>query len=178
VSVSTRWVVFLAIGFRILLDFSGYSDMAIGFARMLGVRLPENFQWPYLATSVRDFWQRWHISLSLWIRDYVYIPLGGGRGGAGRRVINALVAFALCGLWHGPAWHFVAWGLYHGAGLTVSATYRAGLGRLGARLGAVLDHTPFLAWAVTFAFVMAGWLLFFYPVGQALRMLRLLVHAS
>ena len=93
-------------------------------------------------------------------------------------MVNGLVAFALCGLWHGAAWNFMVWGLYHGAGLAVSATYRAGLGRLGARLGAVLDHTPLLAWAVTFAFVMAGWLLFFYPVGQALRMLRLLVHAS
>jgi alginate O-acetyltransferase complex protein AlgI len=176
--MSTRWLVFFAIGLRILLDFSGYSDMAIGFARMLGIRLPENFDWPYLATSIRDFWQRWHISLSLWIRDYVYIPLGGSRAGAGRRVINGLVAFALCGLWHGPAWHFVAWGLYHGAGLAVSATYRAGLGRLGARLGGFLDHSAVVAWAVTFAYVMVGWLLFFYPVGQAARMLRLLLHSS
>jgi alginate O-acetyltransferase complex protein AlgI len=175
VSAGTRWAVFLAIGFRILLDFSGYSDMAIGFARMLGVRLPENFEWPYLATSIRDFWQRWHISLSLWIRDYVYIPLGGGRGGAGRRMLNGLVAFALCGLWHGPAWHFVAWGVYHGAGLAVATTYRTGLGRLGSRLGGVLDRVPLLSWAVTFAFVMTGWLLFFYPVGQAVHMLRLLL---
>jgi alginate O-acetyltransferase complex protein AlgI len=89
-----------------------------------------------------------------------------------------LVAFALCGLWHGPAWHFVAWGLYHGAGLAVSATYRAGLGRLGTRLGGFLDHNSFVAWAVTFAYVMVGWLLFFYPVGQAVRMLRLLLDSS
>jgi alginate O-acetyltransferase complex protein AlgI len=176
--MSTRWLIFFAIGFRILLDFSGYSDMAIGFARMLGIRLPENFHWPYLATSIRDFWQRWHISLSLWIRDYVYIPLGGSRVGGGRQVINGLVAFALCGLWHGPAWHFVAWGLYHGAGLAVSGTYRTGLGRLGARLGGFLDRAPLVAWALTFAFVMTGWLLFFYPVGEAAHMLRLLLEAS
>jgi alginate O-acetyltransferase complex protein AlgI len=178
VSLVTRWYVFFGIGLRILLDFSGYSDMAIGFARMLGVRLPENFAWPYLATSVRDFWQRWHISLSQWIRDYVYIPLGGGRGGVASRVTNGLVAFAVCGLWHGPAWNFVAWGLYHGAGLGISSTYRTGLGRVGARFGVVLDQAPVLSWAVTFAFVMAGWLLFFYPVSQALKMLRLLVYAD
>jgi alginate O-acetyltransferase complex protein AlgI len=177
-SVSTRWLVFLAIGFRILLDFSGYSDMAIGFARMLGVRLPENFNWPYLATSIRDFWQRWHISLSLWIRDYIYVPLGGSRQGPTRRVLNGLVAFALCGLWHGAAWHFVAWGVYHGAGLAVSSTYRVGLGRLGTALGGFLDRYAFVAWAVTFAYVMVGWLLFFYPVGQAVRMLRLLIQSS
>jgi MBOAT, membrane-bound O-acyltransferase family len=83
--LKVRWLVFLAIGLRILLDFSGYSDMAIGFARMMGIRLPENFNWPYLAGSIIDFWRRWHISLSTWIRDYVYIPLGGSRHGFVRK---------------------------------------------------------------------------------------------
>jgi alginate O-acetyltransferase complex protein AlgI len=117
-----RWFVLAAIALRILLDFSGYSDIAIGCARLLGVTLPENFNWPYAAKNLQDFWQRWHISLSSWIRDYVYIPLGGSRHGPVRRACNVLVALALCGLWHGPAWHFVVWGLYHGAGLAVCAT--------------------------------------------------------
>jgi alginate O-acetyltransferase complex protein AlgI len=174
-AMSDRWAVFLALGARILLDFSGYSDMAIGFARMMGVRLPENFDWPYLATSMQGFWQRWHISLSTWIRDYVYIPLGGSRHGPVRRAANALVAFALCGLWHGSAWHFVGWGVYHGLGLAVSATYRGALQPVGGGLGALFDRVPPLAWLLTFAYVMVGWLLFFYPVDKALRMLRLLV---
>jgi alginate O-acetyltransferase complex protein AlgI len=100
-SLRLRWEIVVAIALRILFDFSGYSDMAIGFARLMGIRLPENFNWPYLATSVGDFWRRWHISLSTWIRDYVYIPLGGSRHGPLRKAGNALVAFALCGLWHG-----------------------------------------------------------------------------
>jgi alginate O-acetyltransferase complex protein AlgI len=170
-----RWGVFLALGARILLDFSGYSDMAIGFARVMGVRLPENFAWPYLATSMQSFWQRWHISLSSWIRDYVYIPLGGSRRGPASRALNGLTAFALCGLWHGPAWHFVGWGVYHGVGLAVSATYRGALGPVGAGLGSLLDRAPLLCWALTFTYVMVGWLLFFYPVDRALRMLRLMV---
>ena len=109
-----KWLLFVAIGFRILLDFSGYSDMAIGFATMMGIRLPENFRWPYLARSPGEFWRRWHISLSSWVRDYVYIPLGGNRHGSARRGFNALVAFSLVGLWHGAGWNFVLWGVYHG----------------------------------------------------------------
>ena len=168
-----RWGVFAALAFRILMDFSGYSDIAIGFARLLGVQLPENFNWPYLAQSVQDFWQRWHISLSFWIRDYVYIPLGGSRHGVPRRVFNGLVAFGLCGLWHGPAWHFVIWGLYHGVGLVTCATYRRvpGLGDLCARAFA---KEPRLPWLLTQAHAWFGWLVFFYPVPEALHMARLL----
>jgi alginate O-acetyltransferase complex protein AlgI len=118
-----RWLLLGCIALRILFDFSGYSDIAIGCAQLLGIRLPENFNWPYAARSIQEFWQRWHISLSSWIRDYIYIPLGGGRQGWWRRAGNALIAFALCGLWHGPAWHFVLWGVYHGAGLAVCSTY-------------------------------------------------------
>src|SRR5205085_7586784 len=89
---SGRWLTFVAIGFRILWDFSGYSDMAIGFARLFGIRLPDNFNWPYLATSITEFWHRWHISLSRWIRDYIYIPIGGSRHGVVRKVFNGLFA--------------------------------------------------------------------------------------
>ncbi len=100
---------------QIYFDFSGYSDMAIGLGRMLGFRIPENFRHPYAAASIRDFWRRWHISLSTWFRDYLYVPLGGSRGGALRTGRNLLLVFLLCGLWHGASWSFVVWGLFHGA---------------------------------------------------------------
>jgi len=168
-----RWMVLAAIALRILMDFSGYSDIAIGFARMLGVRLPENFNWPYLANNIQDFWQRWHISLSSWIRDYIYIPLGGNRLGPGRKIVNGLIAFGLCGLWHGPAWNFVLWGLYHGAGLALCATYR-NVPFVGPLCLKIFEREPAAALVLTQLFVWLGWLLFFYPVPEAWRMLGLL----
>ena len=99
---------------QIYCDFAGYSNIAIGAARVLGVELTENFRQPYLAVSIRDFWRRWHISLSSWFRDYLYIPLGGSRKGRGRRMLNILIVFLASGLWHGAQWHFVLWGLLHG----------------------------------------------------------------
>ena len=172
-SLVSRWGVFAAIAFRILMDFSGYSDIAIGCAQLLGVRLPENFNWPYLARNLQDFWQRWHISLSTWIRDYVYIPLGGSRHGFARRTFNGFIAFALCGLWHGPAWHFVLWGLYHGAGLAMCATYRRVPG-LSLLFDKVFAKEPAAAWLLTQAYAWFGWLVFFYPMSTALHMARLL----
>lgn len=168
-----RWIIVLSIALRILMDFSGYSDIAIGFARMLGVQLPENFNWPYLARNIQDFWQRWHISLSSWIRDYIYIPLGGNRLGPVRRIVNGLIAFALCGLWHGPAWNFVVWGLYHGVGLAVCATYEK-LPGAGPALQRLFGKEPLAAWLITQLYVCLGWLIFFYPVPEAWRMARLL----
>lgn len=103
-----------AFAYQIYCDFSGYSDIAVGAARILGFRLMENFDAPYAATSTGEFWRRWHISLSTWFRDYVYVPLGGGRSGPWRRTRNLLVTFALSGLWHGAAWNFVIWGLLNG----------------------------------------------------------------
>ncbi|OYU72827.1 MAG: membrane-bound O-acyltransferase family protein, partial [Alphaproteobacteria bacterium PA3] len=164
------WLFLAALAARILLDFSGYTDIALGFSQMLGLRLPENFNYPYAATGLRDFWARWHISLSSWIRDYVYIPLGGNRHGPVRRFLNLVLAFALCGLWHGAAGHFILWGLWHGGGLVVQGTYRSALGPLGAKLGATFDRVPLLSWATTLLFVAFGWLLFFYPVAQAWSM--------
>lgn len=168
-----RWLLLAAIALRILMDFSGYSDIAIGFARMVGVQLPENFNWPYAARNLQDFWQRWHISLSSWIRDYIYIPLGGSRHGTARRILNGLIAFALCGLWHGAAWNFVAWGLYHGIGLATCATYRQlpGFGRL---IGRLFDKEPMAGLALTQGYAWLGWLLFFYPLPEAWRMACLL----
>lgn len=174
-TAAERWIFLAALAFRILADFSGYSDIAIGLARLFGIRLPENFNWPYVATDLQDFWQRWHISLSTWIRDYIYIPLGGNRYGVVRRGVNAFIAMALCGLWHGPAWNFVAWGVYHGLGLVLSNSYATLLGRFGRGLEALLQRRVLLRWAITTVFVWFGWLLFFYPVGQAVRMAGLLV---
>ncbi len=173
-ALSQRWLVFAAIGLRILWDFSGYSDMAIGFALMLGVRLPVNFNWPYLAGSITEFWRRWHISLSEWIRDYVYIPIGGGRHGVPRKVVNGLLAFTICGLWHGAAWNFLFWGVYHGIGLAASSSYRKVGGRPGQALAAWFDRNRIAAWALTMFYVHVGWLFFFYPVATAAQMLRLL----
>ncbi|MBR4251600.1 MAG: MBOAT family protein [Kiritimatiellae bacterium] len=111
---SLAWGGLLAYSLQIYYDFSGYSDMAIGMGRMLGFDFRENFLHPYAATSVRDFWRRWHISLSTWFRDYLYIPLGGSRRGLPRTLLNSLAVFALCGLWHGASAMFVLWGLWHG----------------------------------------------------------------
>ncbi|XHR26881.1 MAG: MBOAT family O-acyltransferase [Chthoniobacteraceae bacterium] len=164
-----RWLIFAGIGMRILLDFSGYSDIAIGIARMMGVRLPPNFNWPYLARNISDFWRRWHISLSSWIRDYIYIPLGGNRHGEARKTLNGILAFALCGLWHGAAWNFVLWGLFHGLGLVVCNAYPK-IPFLGRGLQTIFRWVPPLGWALTLLYVWLGWLTFFYPVQTAWKM--------
>jgi alginate O-acetyltransferase complex protein AlgI len=148
---------------RILFDFSGYSDIAIGLARMVGISLPPNFRFPYIAANISEFWQRWHISLSLWIRDYVYIPIGGGRQGVLRKAANLSLTMFLCGLWHGPAWHFGFWGLYHGVGLATHGLWeRSGAGRWCA----ALPGSRWLGMIVTDLFVCYGWLLFFYPLDR------------
>lgn len=174
--IGDRWLMFLAIGFRILLDFSGYSDMAIGFARMMGVRLPENFNWPYIATSPIEFWRRWHITLSTWIRDYIYIPLGGGRVPVLRRIFNALVAFALCGLWHGAGWNFAVWGIYHGIGVALTTVLFIYCGERFSRTSALIRYpVAAIGWAATMIFVFVGWLPFFYPLGRSMEMLASLL---
>lgn len=169
-----RWFVVLCVGLRILLDFSGYTDMAVGFARMHGIRLPENFNWPYVARNISEFWRRWHMSLSRWIRDYIYIPLGGNRRGALRAAANGLVTFALCGLWHGAGFNFLVWGVYHGVGLAVAGSYRR-LGWVGRVSGRMFDSAPIVGWFWTMLFVFMGWLFFFYPVPTALHMMRFLL---
>jgi alginate O-acetyltransferase complex protein AlgI len=124
--------------------------MAIGSALIFGLILPENFRRPYLATDIRDFWRRWHISLSNFLRDYLYIPLGGSRNGLWRYLLATMITMGLCGLWHGAGWMFVAWGLWHGVGLAVCHAWQ--------RLGRPM---PKLAgWAVTMLFVLVGWVVF------------------
>jgi alginate O-acetyltransferase complex protein AlgI len=143
---------------QIYCDFSGYTDMAIGAALVLGVKLPENFQRPYAAVSITEFWRRWHITLSRWLRDYIYIPLGGNRNGYARQMLNLLLTMAIGGLWHGANWTFVLWGVAHGAGLAFVRT----LHRF--RLLQHLSRIPRpLAILVTFHFVTALWILFRAP---------------
>ncbi len=150
-SPAIAWLGVTAYAFQIYFDFSGYSDMAIGLGWMFGFHFLENFRHPYAARSVRDFWRRWHISLSTWFRDYVYVSLGGSRGGTLRTYRNLVVVFLLCGLWHGASWNFVLWGGLHGGFLVVE--------RVG--LGAWLERLPALfARAYTLFVVWIGWVLF------------------
>lgn len=114
VSVLSAWLGAFAYMFQIYFDFSGYSDMAVGLGKMFGFEFCMNFNYPYIAKSITEFWRRWHISLSSWFRDYVYIPLGGNRVSKSRHIFNLMVVWFLTGLWHGAAWNFVAWGLYYG----------------------------------------------------------------
>jgi len=157
------WIAALAYSVKIYFDFTGYSDIAIGLAELLGFRIVENFDRPYWARNISNFWQRWHISLSSWIRDYLFIPLGGSRRKLGRVLLNLTVVMAIAGLWHGASWHFVVWGLFQGAGLAIHRAYglvvpRAILARLGS---SVALH--YVSVAATFVFVMLGWVLFASP---------------
>ena len=113
-STAGAWLALLAYTFQIYFDFSGYSDMAIGLGRIMGFHFPENFNRPYSAKSFTDFWRRWHMTLSFWMRDYLYIGLGGNRNGVGRTYANLLTVFVISGFWHGASWNFLIWGLYHG----------------------------------------------------------------
>jgi alginate O-acetyltransferase complex protein AlgI len=163
----------LAYAGQIYGDFSGYSDIAIGSARLLGFSLPANFRHPYLASSISDFWRRWHMTLSRWLRDYLYIPLGGNRLGHTRTYLNLMITMALGGLWHGAAWNFVAWGIWHGMALSVDRAFfkngtsrgdrtpsllRRGLLRRG-----LLRRGLLRQWAgvsTTFLIVLVGWVMF------------------
>ena len=144
-----------AIPLQIYFDFSGYSDMAIGLCRMFGFNLKENFNYPYVAKSIQDFWRRWHISLSSWFRDYLYIPLGGNRLGTSRTVVNLFIVFFLCGLWHGASWNFIAWGIFHGVLLSIERI--AVIDSLMKKLPGLITH------AYTLLMVMFGWVLFRSP---------------
>jgi alginate O-acetyltransferase complex protein AlgI len=148
---TAAWLGVWSYTLQIYFDFCGYSNMAIGLAFLLGFTFPKNFDYPYIAQSITDFWRRWHMSLSSWFRDYVYIPLGGNRGGQLKTVRNLLIVFFLTGLWHGAAWRFIVWGLYHGAFLMLE---RFGLGRLLERTWRPLRHI------YAMLVVMVGWVFF------------------
>ncbi|HEY0789792.1 MAG TPA: MBOAT family O-acyltransferase [Chthoniobacterales bacterium] len=147
----TAWMGVLCFSIQIYFDFSGYSDMAIGLSRMLGFRLSENFCNPYVAENFTDFWRRWHISLSTWIRDYLYIPLGGNQRSPARTYLNLCLCFLLSGLWHGAAWNFIIWGAFHGLMLIADRLFWKGLQRQLPRL---------LNVAITFFLVMMSWVIF------------------
>ncbi|HEY1758232.1 MAG TPA: MBOAT family O-acyltransferase [Bryobacteraceae bacterium] len=168
------WSGTIAFGIQIYFDFSGYTDMAIGMAKLLGFHFPVNFRRPYLASSITDFWHRWHMSLSRWLRDYLYIPLGGNRGGAVKTYRNLMLTMLLGGLWHGASWNFVVWGGYHGALLSVERMFR-GRGAEESRWGWLY---PIKA-AVTFALVMGGWVFFRAPTfHESLYVLGQMVSGS
>jgi alginate O-acetyltransferase complex protein AlgI len=150
-SAGHAWLGIACYTLQIYFDFSGYSDMAIGLGAMFGFRFPENFRHPYVADTVQEFWRRWHVSLSSWFRDYLYVPLGGNRISPARTYVNLLVVFFLCGLWHGASWSFVVWGLFHGAFLVLE---RAGLASWIRRVPAPLRHAYLLL------VVMVGWVFF------------------
>lgn len=150
-TVFAAWMGIIFYTFQIYFDFSGYSDMAIGLGRLFGFSFPENFNYPYTAVSITDFWRRWHITLTTWFREYIYIPLGGNRRGVARTILNTFVVWLLTGLWHGASWNFILWGLYY---FVLSAIERLGLLR-------VLDRLPTaLRRIYTLFFVAIGWLLF------------------
>ncbi len=165
-TMAAAWLGLLCYGLQIYFDFSGYSDMAIGLGKMFGFDFLENFRYPYIAQSITEFWRRWHISLSSWFRDYVYVPLGGNRQGTMRTYVNLLIVFVLCGIWHGANWTFLFWGLYHGVFLILE---RLGLGALIAWLPRPIRHGYLLL------SVGLGWVLFrATDVGQVQGMFRAL----
>ena len=149
-SAAGAWLAALGYAFQLYYDFSGYSDMAVGLGLMFGLRIPQNFDSPYRATGIADFWRRWHISLSRWLRDYLYIPLGGNRKGEARTYVNLIVTMLLGGLWHGANWTFVVWGAYHGTLLA--------LGRVAGPAFAAVPEV--LKRAGTFLLVLFGWVIF------------------
>ena len=150
-SALTLWLAILAFSLQIYFDFSGYTDMAIGIGRMLGFTFPENYNYPYAADTVSEFWRRWHMSLTTWFRDYVYIPLGGSRKGAIRTIINILIVWALTGIWHGAEWNFMFWGLYFGILLIIEKFILRGFLQ---KLPSILRHIYVCVIA------MIGWVIF------------------
>jgi alginate O-acetyltransferase complex protein AlgI len=157
----TAWFAVVSYALQIYFDFSGYSDMAIGSSRIMGFQIEDNFNYPYLSKNIGEFWRRWHITLSQWIRDYVYIPLGGGRRGSIRIYLNLMIAMLLCGLWHGAAWTFVLWGGYHGVALCF---HRAFKNRLKPGEQATDSSvSSIVKWLLTFFVVTIGWVFFRSP---------------
>lgn len=165
-STLTAWVGAIAYAFQIYFDFGGYSDMAIGLGKMFGFEFLPNFNYPYIAKSITDFWRRWHISLSTWFREYVYIPLGGNRCTPSRHILNLLIVWMLTGLWHGAQWNFMFWGLYYGVILILEKYL---WGSKIEKLPAAVQHI------YAFVLVLFGWVFFFSPTlgyaGQYLKVM-------
>lgn len=164
--MGSLWIALLAYALKIYLDFSGYSDIAIGSARLFGIEVPENFNFPYLRPNIALFWRNWHISLTSWITDYVFIPLGGSRVAFPRILLNLILAMAVSGIWHGAAWHFLFWGLAHGLMLAIHRFWRD---KLRPKIS-LLDHFPkvyyVLCTLLTFSLVTLSWGLFILPLDR------------
>lgn len=166
------WVAVYAFAVKIYFDFSGYTDIAVGSAKILGVQVPENFNRPYLQQNISAFWNNWHMSLSSWIKDYLYIPLGGNRGTLLFTLRNLIIAMTLCGLWHGAAWNFAVWGLYHGLGMSLYRVYR----KKGGQFITTIERLPaplikVVSIAITFHFVCIGWVFFATDLNTAFQFL-------
>lgn len=163
-SVLLYWIGILAYTFQIYFDFSGYSDMAIGLARVFGLSFDENFNYPYIAKSITEFWRRWHITLGAWFRDYVYIPLGGNRGSVKKHLRNLLIVWALTGLWHGASWNFMLWGIYFSLVLILEKYY----------ILKKLEKLPsFARHMYTMGVVMVSWVIFYFEdLSKVLQYLR------
>ncbi|MFC5704402.1 MBOAT family O-acyltransferase [Cohnella faecalis] len=153
-SSSTVWLAVIAYAIQIYCDFSGYSDMAIGSAKMLGFDIPKNFNLPYLSRNVTEFWRRWHISLSSWLREYLYFSLGGNRKGKAMTYINLIIVMVLGGLWHGASWNFVIWGMLHGIGLVVHKLF------MKIKFERSYIAYSFFSWLITFLFICITWVFF------------------
>lgn len=166
-SVLMAWLGCISYAFQIYFDFSGYSDMAIGLGRMFGFEFKKNFDYPYISKSITEFWRRWHISLSSWFREYVYIPLGGNQCSISKNIVNLLIVWALTGMWHGAAWNFIVWGIYYGVILIMEKYV----------WGAVVDSLPKVVRRIyTMVLILIGWVFFFSPsLGYALRYLFAMV---
>lgn len=154
---SVCWLSIFCYSLQIYLDFSAYSDMAIGLAKVMGFNFPENFNYPYCAKSINDFWKRWHISLTSWMREYLYIPLGGNRRGSFRNFLNLWIVFLLSGVWHGANWTFIIWGAYHGFFLTIEKT------QLFYWVQQKINIPKVFSQVITFFIVMNGWIFFRSP---------------
>lgn len=160
-STGDAWLSVLAFSMQIYYDFSGYTDIGRGSAMLLGYRLPENFNMPYLAKSASEFWHRWHMSLSTWLRDYLYIPMGGSRAGKFFQMRNLLITMLLGGLWHGASWTYVLWGAFHGLGLIVDHTWQSVSQKMPIfKRPALVPLWNVASWGTTMLFVMAGWVMF------------------
>jgi alginate O-acetyltransferase complex protein AlgI len=172
VTCLSAWCSGLAYTMQLYFDFSGYSDMAIGLARMFGITLPLNFNSPYKADSIIEFWRRWHITLSRFLRDYLYIPLGGSHHGSSRRLLNLFIVMVLGGLWHGAGWTFVIWGAFHGVLLIINHLWRALVKKIGWEEFTRSAPVRLVSWGITFILVILGWVLFrAEDVGDALSLL-------
>ncbi|NPV72362.1 MAG: MBOAT family protein [Pelotomaculum sp.] len=171
-------IAIYAFTFKIYFDFSGYSDIAIGTARLFGYRIMENFNAPYLKRNISLFWKSWHMSLTSWFRDYLFIPLGGSRGTLGRTIINTLIVMIATGIWHGAAFHFIAWGLYHAVGLIILRLYNLFIAIhlsdsfKNSRIATVISI------ALTFNFTAFGWIFFETSVHQSIHIMRVVFHLN